>query len=120
MAYNIRILDASFPAGADLTDEQFKFISLNSDGEAVLASAGDLALGVLQHDPDESQASAVRVAGISKVVAGATVGSGEEVEVGADGKAIELDSGNCLGICLEGGDEDEIITVLVDRIGDTV
>lgn len=120
MAYGIKILDVSFEANTDLTDEQFKVVELDSDGNIGLATAGELGLGVLQNDPDDGEAGAVRVAGVSKVVAGATVGAGEVVEVGTDGRVIEQDTGEGVGICLEGGDENEVITILVSHIGATV
>lgn len=119
MAYGIRILDVSFPSSVDLTEEQFKFISLDSDGKAQLATAGEMAVGVLQNDPDTDEAGGVRVAGITKVEAGATVAPNDVVEVGADGTAITQDTGEGVGVCLEGGDVNELITILVSRIGAT-
>lgn len=118
MAYQIPILDISFPAGEDLTEKQFKFVELNSDSEITEATAGDLALGVLQNDPDEDEAGGVRVAGVSKVVAGETIAPNNLVEVGTDGKAEVQATGDGVGICLEGGDADEVITILVIHMPD--
>jgi hypothetical protein len=69
MAFECPILDFTWPANADLTTKQYKWVKLNSSGKIVPCdTAGELALGVLQNTPRINEGASVRVAGISKVV----------------------------------------------------
>lgn len=72
MAFEIRGLDIAFDAGEDLSDAQYKFIALNSDGEATLSNATDYPIGILQNDPESGEAASVRVEGFSKLAMGST------------------------------------------------
>ena len=100
-------------AGADLSAAQFRFVKVNSSGYAVLAGAGEKAAGVLANDPLDGQAGTVDVGGVSKVVAGATVAAGAEVQSDAAAAATTLNTGKPLGIALYGGAAGEIISVLL-------
>jgi hypothetical protein len=75
------VIDLLYPAGADLsTTGQNLFVKLNSSGQIVLADgAGELALGVLQNAPTSGAIARVRVQGVSKVIAGATLADGAAV-----------------------------------------
>jgi hypothetical protein len=73
-------LDVLFPAGADLSSSAFLFVKLNGSSQVVLAStAGEAALGVLQNAPTNGAIARVRVQGISKVIANATLADGDLV-----------------------------------------
>jgi hypothetical protein len=73
-------LDVLFPAGADLSSSAFLFVKLNGSSQVVLAStAGEAALGVLQNAPTSGAIARVRVQGISKVIANATLADGDLV-----------------------------------------
>lgn len=74
-------------AGADLRTKQYYAVKQNSDGEVVVAAAGEKALGILQNAPNENQAATVAVAGISKWVAGGVVAPDADVASDASGKA---------------------------------
>lgn len=100
-------------AGADLSEQQFRFVVVNAAGKAVVAGAGAAAVGVLTNDPLEDQAGTVDIGGVTKVVAGATVAAGARVESNAAGAAITLDSGEALGTALSGGAAGENISVLL-------
>lgn len=70
-------LDVLFPAGADLSSSAFLFVKLNGSSQVVLAdTAGEAALGVLQNAPASGAIARVRVQGISKVIANATLADG--------------------------------------------
>lgn len=70
-------LDVLFPAGADLSSSAFLFVKLNGSSQVVLAdTAGEAALGVLQNAPASGAIARVRVQGISKVIANATLTDG--------------------------------------------
>lgn len=74
-------IDVLFPAGADLsTTGQFLFVKLNGSSAIVLAdTAGEAALGVLQNAPASGAIARVRVLGVSKIIAGATLADGAVV-----------------------------------------
>jgi hypothetical protein len=95
--------DISLLAGADLSAAQFKAIKVNSSGQAVLAAAGDFAIGVLQNNPASGEAATVRVAGKSKFNGDAAVAAGAKVTASADGQIITatVATDNVLGVCLE-------------------
>lgn len=57
----------SFVAGEDLTDEQYKFVTLDTDGDVVLADEEDDVVGVLQNEPSEGQSAQILVAGVTKL-----------------------------------------------------
>lgn len=76
MAYDIPILDVTFPASGDLSGSQYRMASLTTAGQVqVMTSFLDVPVGVIQ---DKSTAAGlsckVRVEGISKVIAGGTSG----------------------------------------------
>ena len=100
-------------AGADLSASQHRFVKVNASGYAVLAGAGENAAGVLANDPTSGQAGTVDVGGVTKVVAGATVALGAEVESDANAAAITQSAGEALGIALSGGAAGELISVLL-------
>lgn len=78
----------SVVAGEDLTAAQYKFVTLESDGQIDLADAiTDRALGVLQNAPDTGQEAIVKVYGRSKVEAGAALAIGNLVAPATDGQA---------------------------------
>lgn len=74
-------LDVLFLAGADLsTTGQYLFVKLNGSSAIVLAdTAGEAALGVLQNAPASGAVARVRVQGVSKVIAGASLADGAVV-----------------------------------------
>lgn len=105
----------SIPAGADLSTKQYRFVDLSSGKLAVVSSAGGDAIGVLSDKPDAAGVPGrVVVAGITKVVLGATVAVDAYVQSDANAAAITASSGDyVLGRALEGGDAGEIISILL-------
>jgi hypothetical protein len=103
-------------AGADLSADQFKFVQVASDEQVdVVSSAGGDAIGVLQNDPAAAgRAATVCYAGVTKVIAGATVAAGAKIQSDASGLAITAASGDAvLGVALKGGAANEVIEVLL-------
>jgi hypothetical protein len=67
MSTENRILDVSFPAGEDLSSDQYKFVVLTSTGTVRRPdSEAETCIGILQNAPASGQAAAVRIMGISK------------------------------------------------------
>lgn len=115
MAYRIPVLDHSFIAGADLTDNIYYVVKLDANGDVELAGDGEMAIGVLQNDPDEGEVASVMVYGITKAVAGSDFTVGSALKSDAGGKVDEAGAGDwMIGIALEASTADEdIITILL-------
>lgn len=82
-------------AGADLSGDQFRAVSVAADGDVEGTGAGASAIGILQNKPVANEAAEIEVDGISKGVAGAAVANaGTELMSDANGKLIAATSGN--------------------------
>lgn len=114
MAYDNKVLDITLIAGEDLSESQYHFVSIDSDGLAVLTTDEEVAVGVLQNDPGEGEAAAVRVYGLTKLVAGGSIAAGDIVE-SFGGKGLVQGTGIGNGIALTGAEEDGIFTLLISR-----
>jgi hypothetical protein len=134
MAFQQNGTDITLVAGADLSAKQFYAVKVNSSGQAVTAGAGEAAIGIVQNDPASGQAGAIRVAGVSKAVAGGNVTAGAQVAANADGKIVTATAGrtntndagsttdaligsNVIGVALSGGADGEVISILVTLAG---
>lgn len=124
MAYGIPVLDITLRAAADLSENQFYFAAVDTDGFADLpAGAGDPIAGVIQNKPGAAtgaadEAASIRVYGVSKVVLGDTVAAGDLVTTDATGAAVTAATGDYVaGVALMGGDAGEIVSVLLTHGG---
>ncbi len=123
MAYENGVLDVSFEAGEDLSNDRFRFVVLSGGKVYRPNNATDKAVGILQNNPGAGRAAAVRMLGISRLVAGETIAEGEYVkpefvdETDA-GKGLDADGALDLAsaLCLAGGDEDDLVTVVIQSI----
>ena len=120
MSLSENLTNISRIAAADLTGSQFLLMDIDSAGKAALAGAAGRAVGVLQNNPNIAQAAAVGIAGVTKVVAGASFAAGADLQSDAAGKAITfVDPGANVvtwkvGIALTAaGAADEIIDMLI-------
>jgi hypothetical protein len=72
-------------AGADLSTHKYKFVKLNSSGQAVLCAATtDVPYGILQNAPGSLQPALVMRAGVSRLIFGGSIATGTNM-VGTDG-----------------------------------
>lgn len=134
MSFNQNYVNISAPAGADLSAKQNYFVKINSSGAAVLAAAGEAAIGVLANKPTSGQTASIQVSGVAKVLAGGTIAAGAQVAANADGKAVGATLGrtntsdaggatdaligsNVMGIALAGGVDGDVIPVLITQAG---
>jgi len=120
MATENKILDVSYPAGEDLSNDQYRIVILSSGTILRPNAATDVPLGVLQNAPASGEAASVRLIGISKIVFGETVAENEWIKLeyndAADaGKGLDADVALDLAIgrCLLGGDEDDLGEILL-------
>lgn len=137
MSYTYGSDDAiSLPAGADLSAKQFRAVKVNSSAQAVVAGAGEFAIGILQNKPGSGQAASIVFGGVSKAILGGNVTAGATVTADstgalvdateartnttdADASADPLIGSNILGVALAGGVAGDIVPVLILVAGAT-
>lgn len=115
-------LDISIPAAADLSTKQYRFITIDSSGNAAVSTRGALSIGVLQDNPAAAGRPArIRtVAGtITKVVLGGSVTASQAVVSDANGAAVNASSADnaYMGIFLASGSSGEIVAMLLQPRG---
>ena len=103
----------SFVAGESLAAAQFKFVTLESDGQVDLAdSAGENCIGVLLNNPAAGAAATVAVSGKVMVTAGGTIAAGAAVATDASGDAVTAASTNIImGYALEAAVDGQVMAI---------
>ena len=103
----------TFIAGEDLSSAQFKFVTLESDGQVDLAdAAGENCVGVLINDPAAAEAATVVMSGKVMVTAGGTIAAGAAVATDAADDAVTASTGNIvMGYATEAGVDGQIIAI---------
>lgn len=91
----------------------FRFAKAGTtEGNVKLAGAGEIALGATgELDTAEGCRCDVQLDGIAEVECGGSVTFGAKLASDANGKAVAAESGEYLGIALEGGASGDIIRV---------
>lgn len=88
MAYENPGQCITLKAGGDLSSSQFKFVKVNSSGEAVAIAANtDQPVGVLQNNPTSGGAASIMVSGVTKVQGDADLAKAAAIGTSADGQA---------------------------------
>lgn len=119
MGFEIPLYNITLEAAADLSNNQYYAVKVDSNGKAALAGAGENAVGILQDVPSQGQAATVMVLGTSKVIYGATVTAGQKLMVDTNGKAVPYAApgagvtNHVIGIALSSGQADEEGTILL-------
>ncbi len=84
--------DFSYPNDLDMSANQFKFVVLGSDTYLDVCTAGALALGVIQDNPNGSATlgvmSQVRTGGVSKIQCANTFSAGDKLSSDSSGLAV--------------------------------
>lgn len=103
----------TFVAGEDLSTAQFKFVTLESDGQVDLAdSAGENCIGVLIVEGEADRAVTVVMTGSVMVEAGGTVTNGGAVATDATGRAVDATTGDIImGYAREAGVANQVIEI---------
>ena len=80
----------AFDAGADLSANQYNFVTLSEDNSVTVASLATARanIGILQNDPKSGQRASVSTDGISIIVAGAAITVNDLVTTNSSGRAI--------------------------------
>lgn len=121
MAYEANLcIIPGLKAAADLSAKQFTFVNVDSSSEvAANTTEGEVCSGVLQDAPDaQGKTASPAYDGVTKIVLGATVAAGAHVMSDTTGRAIAATTAKfIMGTILEGGDADEIGTLLLSPTG---
>lgn len=112
----------SFVAGESLTAAQFKFVTLESDGQVDLAdSAGENCIGVLLNNPAAGEAATVAISGKVMVTSGGTIAAGAAIQSDANGDALTAASGDyVMGYALEAAVDGQIMAIELIQGGNIV
>jgi len=112
----------TFIAGEDLSSAQFKFVTLESDGQIDLAdAAGENAIGVLLNDPAAGEAATVAVSGKVMVTSGGTIAAGAQIQTDASGDALTAATGDVvLGYALEAAVDGQVFAIELIQGGNVV
>ena len=96
MAYESPGIDiGTFMASADLSAKQYYFVKMSAENTVtVCAAVTDKPIGVLQNKPASGEQAIVRVFGVSKVSADATLAAGDVVGTSADGQGQPVSAGS--------------------------
>lgn len=120
MATENRILDVSYEAAEDLSNDQYRIVVLDTGKVRRPDASTDIPLGILQNAPGAGEAAVIRLIGVSKIQLGETVAENEWIKLeyinGTDaGKGLDADVALDLAIgrCLVGGDEDDLGEILL-------
>lgn len=123
MAYQISAyaVKVTLVAGADLSDKQFRFVTIESDGTCDVADATtDKPVGVLQNSPRAGEEAEVMVVGGTKLVSGAALANGAVISTDAEGRGAAITVGtdttryNLGTTIFASGATGEIATVLIN------
>lgn len=117
MAYENNTESMTIPAAADLSTHQYKLMTVNSSGQAALANATALVVGVLQNKPTAAgQAATIVYGGVSKCIAAGVITAGSRVTADANGLAIAAATAGdaVIGVALATAAANDIIPVLVN------
>lgn len=103
----------TFIAGEDLSSAQFKFVTLEADGQVDLADvAGENCIGVCLVGAAAGKAVTVAMTGKVMVTAGGTIAAGDEIATDAAGDAVTATTGNIvMGYATEAGVDGQIIAI---------
>ena len=112
----------SLIAGEDLSSSQFKFVTLESDGQVDLAdAAGEKCFGVLENDPAAGAEATVVVSGQTRITCGGTVAAGAQLQTDASGDAITAAAGDVvMGYAMEAGVDGQVIAMELIQGGNVV
>ena len=120
MAYDDPGVDiGTFTASADLSAKQYYIVKMSGDNTVtVCAAVTDVPIGVLQNKPASGGQAVVRVFGMSKVSADATLAAGNIIGTSADGQAQPVTQGSettvyNIGQAVTGGAAGTLQTALI-------
>lgn len=113
-AYELPKVSITVVAEVDFTDKRYTFVNINSNTNLVQASAGGVAIGVIQTPGIIDEPCNVMTTGVSFIKLGGNVAAGSKLSVGTDGTAVEATAATeVIGVCVVGGVAGEIGSILL-------
>lgn len=104
-------------AAADLTGRQYTFVTVDNTGKIAACDATTVPIGVLQNKPDAGEIAEVMMTGVTKLVSSGTIAAGVKAASDANGKVVAAATAKpSVGIVLEGGAANEILTVAINCV----
>lgn len=98
MAYEEGVKALTYPAGANLSANQHKFVKVSGANVVAIAAADDVVLGVQMNNPPQTGAAiTVAIEGTVPVLATGAIASGAEVELTATGTVQTYSAGTKVG-----------------------
>lgn len=114
MATENNLSTISMVAASDMsTTGQYRFVVINSSGEAAIAGAAAEVDGVMQSNPGLGQSGSVGINGVTKIVLAATLAAGATVASDGSGEAVASSVNPVQGKLLEGGAAGDIVSMLL-------
>lgn len=111
----------SLEAAADHTSNQYKFMKIDSNGRAALASVdGEFCIGVLEDKPSAvGTVGLVRTGGVAKIKASAAIAAGAKISTTNAGLAVtSASTKQVLGIAVTAaGAANDVISILLAPSG---
>lgn len=108
-------------ADSDLSNSQYLFVEISGENLVDVASdTSEIAIGVLQNDPNEGEEAEIMVSGVSKVyTSDDNISAGDPVTWNDDGEVVVATAEDyVVGIALaDGVDEDVLIPVIMYHMG---
>lgn len=113
-AYEIPGQRIPVKSGQDLVDKVHRALTINANGEAVIAAEGAVMAGVSQREAVIGEAASVMINGVSMMYIDALVANGAKVAVGPNGGMKPAgDTDVVVGVCLFGGNANELGSILI-------
>lgn len=105
----------TLPTVTDLHAKQYYAVSMDTNGNAVLATATKNCYGFLQNTPDGSTdtAATVGVRGKTRAAITDTIAIGAPLEIASGGTLVNHSSGTVVAIANEAGATGQVITVTI-------
>jgi len=120
MSQAVGALDITLVCGAtSMAAVQYHFVTLHTDGTAIVCGAGGVAIGILQNTPAIGEAARVRVLGTSKLVMDAAVNEGFPIKsiAGGAGTPVTTDKDFAGAIDIEAATaQNDIVEVLLTHM----
>lgn len=117
MPFDGSAVDITIPAGSDLSNYQYRFVTVDTSGYATVCAAKGLPIGILQNKPGAAgRAARIRIAGISLMYHGAANAGATLLGVGVygDGTATTTDAYGAIALVGVGNSAD-INSVLIQK-----
>jgi len=119
MSFEEALKTISVQASADLSADQYKFVTIEATGGQLelVGTLGANFVGILQDKPAAAgRPGSVGVDGSTKVLSGATIAVGDEISSSALGVAVVALTGHyVLGIAREAAVTGDIFSVQIDK-----